>query len=220
MGSPTEIERMFIPGPAGPLEALLEWAPATAPAAAALLCHPHPQYGGNMHNKVVHRAAKAALGSGLPALRFNFRGAGGSAGSFDNGAGEQEDARAALDYLVSRFPRLPVCLIGFSFGAWVGLAVGASDPHVAALAGLGVPAGVLDFSFLRGVQKPKLFVQGTRDQFGPPAEVAALFQSLAAPKQIHWVEGGDHFFTGKLDELENVLCRFMALHLISPFQGW
>lgn len=162
-----------------------------------------------MHNKVVFRAAKAALTSGLPTLRFNFRGVGSSAGTFAGGEGEQEDVRAALDYLTARFPALPVCLMGFSFGAWVGLAVGAADPRVAALVGLGMPVHSLKFDFLAGVRKPKLVVQGTLDEFGARAVVADLFRSLDEPKQIHFVEGVDHFFTGKLDEVQQTIERFL-----------
>ncbi|MGD1102619.1 MAG: alpha/beta family hydrolase [Terriglobia bacterium] len=158
-----------------------------------------------MHNKVVYRAAKAALLLGLPTLRFNFRGAGKSAGTFTGGDGEREDVRAALDYLAAHFPGLPVCLIGFSFGSWVGLAVGATDLRVSTLVGLGLPVSSLDFDFLRDVRKPKLILQGTRDEFGPVAQVSELYRSLAEPKQIRWVQGADHFFAGKLDDVQETL---------------
>jgi hypothetical protein len=199
----------LIPGPVGQLEALLEWNPAVTSQLAAIVCHPHPQFGGTMHNKVVFRAAKAAVQAGFPALRFNFRGVGKSQGSFAEGVGEREDVRAALDYLQTRCPHAPVCLIGFSFGAAVGLAVGASDSRVAALVGLGVPAGTKDFSFLHGVRRPKLIIQGTNDQFGPRAQLEALYASLSEPKQIHWVQGADHFFSGKLDEVQSTLRDFL-----------
>jgi len=188
----------------------MEWNPQVTPRQVALVCHPHPLYGGTMHNKVVFRAAKAALLSGLPTLRFNFRGAGKSTGTFTGGDGEREDVRAALDYLAAHFPGLPVCLMGFSFGSWVGLAVGATDARVSTLVGLGIPAGSLDFDFLRDVRKPKLLLQGTRDEFGLVAQVSELYRSLAEPKQIHWVEGADHFFAGKLDEVQEVLQQFLA----------
>jgi alpha/beta superfamily hydrolase len=163
-----------------------------------------------MHNKVVFRATKAALLVGLPTLRFNFRGAGKSVGTFTGGDGEQEDVRAALDYLAVHFPGLPVCLMGFSFGAWVGLAVGATDARVSTLVGLGVPVGTVSFDFLRDARKPKLILQGTRDEFGSVAQVSELYDTLAEPKQIHWVEGADHFFAGKLDEVQEVLRQFLA----------
>ena len=188
---------------------MLEWDPRNDLRRAALICHPHPVYGGTLHNKVVFRAAKAALAAGLPTLRFNFRGAGKSAGAFTGGPGEQEDVGAALDSLAKRFPDLPICLMGFSFGAWVGLAVGAVDPRVSALIGLGLPMDSYDFSFLRSAVKPKLVIHGTGDEFGPRADVEKLYDTLAEPKQIHWVEGADHFFTGKLPEVQEIISDFL-----------
>jgi len=162
-----------------------------------------------MHNKVAFRAAKAAVHAGLPALRFNFRGVGKSAGSYSDGVGEGEDVTAALTFLAARFPGVPVCLIGFSFGASVGLRVGATDPRVAVLVGLGVPVAVMNLEFMLGVLKPKLIVQGTLDRYGPRADVEAFYNSLAGPKQIHWVQNADHFFTGKLEEVQRVLSDFL-----------
>ena len=188
----------------------MEWNPEVTARHVALVCHPHPMFGGTMHNKVVYRAAKSALLSGLPTLRFNFRGAGNSVGEHTGGEGERDDIRAALDYLGVHFPDLPVCLMGFSFGAWVGLEVGATDPRVSTLVGLGVPVNMSDFSFLHGVSKPKLILQGTRDQYGSVAQVTELYASLAEPKQIHWVDGADHFFAGKLDDVQEVLRQFLA----------
>jgi uncharacterized protein len=193
----------------------MEWNPQVSPRHVALVCHPHPLYGGTMHNKVVYRAAKAALQSGFPTLRFNFRGAGASAGTFTGGDGERADVRAALDRLAERFPGLPVCLMGFSFGSWVGLAVGADDPRVSTLVGLGIPVNTYDFDFLREVGKPKLIVQGTRDEFGPSNPVSRLYDSLAEPKQIHWVLDADHFFAGKLEEVQQVLQEFLTSRV-----GW
>jgi hypothetical protein len=162
-----------------------------------------------MQNKVVFRAAKAALQAGIPALRFNFRGVGKSAGAFAGGIGERDDVRAAIDYLRSRFPETPLCLMGFSFGAWVGLSVGAGDPRVVALVGFGIPVASYDLSFVRKVSKPKLFVQGTLDEFGPADQMQAFFTSLADPKQIHWVQGADHFFAGKLPEVQAAIREFL-----------
>jgi uncharacterized protein len=203
---------------------LIEWNPQIVPNHLALVCHPHPLYGGTMHNKVVFRAAKAALELGLPTLRFNFRGAGKSAGTFASGIGEREDVRRALDYLSTRFPGLPVCLVGFSFGSWVGLAVGCDDPRVSTLVGLGVPVSSNDFTFLLDVRKPKLIIQGTRDEFGPPSQVQALYDSLADPKQIHWVRDADHFFTGKLAEVQKTLRDFFSAvvgpGLVASGESW
>jgi alpha/beta superfamily hydrolase len=187
----------------------MEWDSQATARHVALVCHPHPLYGGTMHNKVVFRAAKAALHLGLPTLRFNFRGAGKSAGTFTGGDGEREDVRAALDHLAAHFPGLPVCLMGFSFGSWVGLAVGATDARVSTLVGLGVPVNMSDFDFLRDVRKPKLILQGTCDEFGSVAQVSELYDSLVEPKQIHWIQDADHFFAGKLDEVQGALRQFL-----------
>lgn len=163
-----------------------------------------------MHTKAVFRAAKAAVSLGLPTLRFNFRGVGKSEGVFAHGIGERDDTRAALDFLNRRFPDLPVAIIGFSFGSWVALSVGASDPRVVALVGLGVPAGsYYDLSFLEPVTKPKLIVQGSEDVHGPRDRVTQLFETLSELKQIHWVEGADHFFTGRLDEEQRAIHDFL-----------
>jgi uncharacterized protein len=191
------------------LEALLESDREVNPPLATLVCHPHPAFGGTMHNKVVFHAAKAAVQLGLPCLRFNFRGVGESEGAYAEGIGEQNDARAALDYLETRFPKTPVCVMGFSFGAWVGLAVGAAHPRTVALVGLGLPAGIMDFGFLPDVRKPKLIVQGTRDIYGARDQVEALFKTLQKPKRLQWIEGADHFFAGRLDDAQTAVRGFL-----------
>ena len=208
-GGLTKLERRFIPGSAGKLEALFEWDPQVSPRLTAVVCHPHPLYGSTLHNKVVFHAAKGALQAGLPTLRFNFRGVGKSQGSYDGGKGEQDDVRAAIDYLSSRFPGTPVCVIGFSFGAWVGLNVGATDRRVAALVGLGIPVAAQYMGFLREVRKPKLIVQGTEDLFGPKPQVEALFAEMPEPKRLQWVQAVDHYFTGKLSEPQKAIHRFL-----------
>ncbi len=162
-----------------------------------------------MHNKVVFRAAKAAVHCGVPVLRFNFRGVGRSQGKFDHGKGEREDARAALAYLRERFPELPVCMMGFSFGSVVALAVGTQEPGVNSLAGIGVPVNASDLSFLDADAKPKLIVQGARDEFGSREKVQAFFASLQEPKRLHIVEDADHFFAGKLLELQSTVQEFL-----------
>jgi len=209
-GGVTKAERLFIPGPAGRLEALLEYVPGEAMRAAAIVCHPHPLFGGTMHSKVVYRAAKAAIQAGLPTLRFNFRSVGASEGEHGDGVEETGDVRAALDYLAARFPTLPVCMLGYSFGCAVGLAVGAADPRVTVLAGIGVPAGIWDMSFLRGVAKPTLIVQGTQDVFGPEDAVQCVFDSLTGTKRLHWIKGADHGFNTRLDELQETVRAFLA----------
>jgi uncharacterized protein len=191
----------FLEGPAGRLEALLWTTPATEPPLVGLVCHPHPLFGGTMHNKVVFQAAKALHGRGIPVLRFNFRGAGLSEGTHDKGYGEQGDVRAALDYLATEFPQRPILLAGFSFGSRVGLRVGCEDTRVTELIGLGMPVDNMDMTFLRTCAKPKLFVHAGNDQFGSRANIEALYATLPDPKRLVFVDDVDHFFTGKLNEM-------------------
>jgi uncharacterized protein len=204
----SSIRSLFLAGPAGRLEALLN---AGSPNAthAAVVCHPHPLYGGTLHNKVVFHAMKALNSFGFPVLRFNFRGTGLSEGEHANGIGEVQDARAALAWLEGEFP-LPVIFAGFSFGAAVGLRAAYADDRVRALIALGLPAvavedRVYDFEFLRSCTKPKLFVSGSRDQFGPPGKLEALVNTFADPKKLIRIEAGDHFFEGRLRELRETI---------------
>ena len=155
-----------------------------------------------MHNKVVYQAAKSLDALGLPVLRFNFRGAGLSAGEHSRGVGEQEDVRAALDFIAAQFRSVPVLLAGFSFGAWVGLRVGCEDPRVSHGIGLGVPVDSSDFSFLQSCGKPKLFVHGSADRYGAIDKVESLVSSLPGENHLVVVQGADHFFAAKLDELD------------------
>lgn len=190
----------FLTGPAGRLEALLWTSPETEPPFVAVVCHPHPLFGGTMHNKVVFQTAKALHQRGAAVLRFNFRGVGHSEGEHDNGRGEQDDVRAAIDYLVTEFLGSPILLAGFSFGSRVGLDVGCGDPRVERLIGLGLPVDNIDMTFLRACTKPKLIVQGGDDQFGSRPNIEELFATLPEPKQMAIIEGADHFFTGHLEE--------------------
>lgn len=191
---------IFIEGPAGRLEATLWTASDVELDFVALVCHPHPLYGGTMHNKVVFQAAKALHQRGAAVLRFNFRGVEQSEGAHDRGIGEQADVGAALGYLSAGFPGKPIILAGFSFGSWVGLRVGCEDARVTRLIGLGLPVdNNIDLSYLRACPKPKLIIQGGQDQFGSRANIEALFATIQEPKRLVIVEGGDHFFTGHLD---------------------
>lgn len=205
----TRIEQVVIPGPVGALEAILEYDPDAEPERCAVVCHPHPLFGGTMHTKVVFRAAKAAAIEGLAALRFNFRGVGRSQGEYDSGAGEQGDARAALDYLETRYPGSPVVMMGFSFGSAVALRVGASDPRVVALAGLGLPVKSYDYSYLATCSKPKLIIEGDQDQYGPRELVEQTVAQFAPPKRLCWIKGADHFFAGHLGEVEELIRAFV-----------
>ena len=199
--APHESRNLLLDGRAGRLEAIL-WKPTGAARLAALVCHPHPLFGGTMHNKVVYQAAKSLDSLGLPVLRFNFRGAGLSAGTHDRGGGEQEDVKAALDFLATEFPGLPLLLAGFSFGSWVGLRVGCADERVQELIGIGTPVNSSDFSYLRNCEKPKLFVHGANDEHGDVVKLEQLVESLPGDNRLVVVPGAEHFFVGKLDQVD------------------
>jgi alpha/beta superfamily hydrolase len=200
----------FLEGPAGRLEAIL-WKPVAQeqPPLAALVCHPHPLFGGTMHNKVVYQAAKSLDVLGLPVLRFNFRGAGLSAGAHDRGRGEQGDVKAAVDFLAEEFPRVPLLVAGFSFGCWVGLRVGCADRRVQELIGMGTPVNSSDFSYLRNCEKPKLFVHGANDEHGAIEKVEALVESLPGENRLVVVGEANHFFVGKLDQVDAAIRNWL-----------
>lgn len=201
------IESFFIDGPAGRIEALLEMPDARVPVEAALVCHPHPLHGGTMHNKAVHRLARGLRRNGCVVLRFNFRGVNLSAGVYDNGAGEVEDARAALALLRARYPELPYTLAGFSFGSRVALRLAATlwAPKPGRVIAAGFPTVMGNLSFVEEIRLPRIFVQSTHDEFGPREELERLVESLTGPKQLHWIEARDHFFTGALDIYEQTV---------------
>jgi uncharacterized protein len=189
-------------GPAGRLEAILMH-PESPAVAAAVVCHAHPLHGGMMHFKAVFRAAKALQSAGLAVLRFNFRGVGRSQGAHDHGAGEQEDARAALFEMQDRFPRLPLVLGGFSFGSVVALRVAARDARVRAVFALGYPVSMAaDHASLAAIARPRLFVQGENDDFGPAEALRALVEPLPPPREVVVIQGADHYFDGHLDALQ------------------
>ena len=186
------------------------WSPTGAtPAIAALVCHPHPLFGGTMHNKVVFQAAKALDALGVAVLRFNFRGAGLSEGVHDRGKGELDDVRAALDYLAKEFPKTPQLLAGFSFGCWVGLRVGCEDARVEKLIGIGAPVDNSDFSYLQKCAKAKLFVHGANDQHGDVNKVRNMVAALPGENQLLVVDGVDHFFTGRIEELGKAISEWL-----------
>ena len=203
---------LLIPAPHGRLEGILK-EPRTHPARGlALLLHPHPLHGGTMHNKVVFRAGVALNDAGLTVLRINFRGVGQSTGAHDEARGERDDAHVALDYLAGHYPNQPITLAGFSFGARVGLEVGARDARVERLIGIGTPVDMYDFAFLDAARKPILFVHGTRDEFGDVERLRALASRLQAQTdvQISIIEGAGHFFDGHLDEMKRIITEWIV----------
>lgn len=202
---------MKIPVSHGWLEAAVK-EPDEAPRGAAVVCHPHPIHGGTMHTKAVYRAAQGLNEAGLVALRFNFRGVGTSTGSHEEGIGEKDDVRAALDWLEQTYPSLPLVVGGFSFGSMVGLSVAAEDERVVGLLGLGLPVEreEYDYTFLADVGRPVLVVQGEHDEFGSAAAVAEYLRPLGPHITLVRIPGTDHFFTDRLDELRESVRGYYA----------
>ena len=218
LASNSAIKSFFLDGPAGRLEALLNLGTENA-SHAALVCHPHPVYGGTLHNTVVFHTMKALNSFGFPVLRFNFRGAGLSEGEHAHGEGELDDVRIALDWLEREY-RQPIIFAGFSFGAAVGLRAACPDARVRALISLGTPVAPIDerrydFDFLSACTKPKLFVSGSRDQFAPKPQLEQLIASLPQPKKLVFIEAADHFFEGRLRELRETIEAWIRSELLA-----
>jgi len=192
--------RVAIPVGHGQLEGIVR--EASSAVAAAVVCHPHPRGGGTMNNNVVYRAAKALVAGGVTTLRFNFRGVGASTGSYADGIGEEEDVRAALDFLRASAPGLPIWIAGFSFGARVGLTVGAQIDDVAKLFGIGLALDMFDYRFLSSCPKPKAIVQASEDEYGARDKIEAAVREMSEPKRLWIVEGATHLFPGHLDAFE------------------
>lgn len=201
-----------IAGPVGRLEALLE-EPALEPGrslrAAVVFAHPHPLHGGTMHTKAVYRGTKALASIGCAVLRFNFRGVGRSAGSFDNGVGEIEDFRAGLDFMSARYPEADLWTAGFSFGAYVSLTAGARDDRVSTIIGIAPALHMYDFTAVKASAKPKFFVQGERDELCPLARMQSFFDELLPPKQLAVVPGANHLFNGQVEEVGAAIVRLL-----------
>ena len=204
---PRRIESLFVDGPEGRLEAILEEPDDQEPVEAAVVCHPHPQGGGTMHNKVVYRLARGLRKAGCTVLRFNFRGVNLSAGVYDQGIGETEDARAALSELRRRYPAVPALIAGFSFGSRVALRVAADDQSLSRVIAVGFPTKYPNLEYVREVRIPKHFIQSTNDEFGPAADFQSFYDSLPDPKSLAWVGAGDHFFKNSLDQYEAEIVR-------------
>jgi alpha/beta superfamily hydrolase len=204
---PRRIETHFIAGPAGRLEALLEEPDAAAPRFAALVCHPHPLYGGTMHNKVVYRLARGLRRAGAAVLRFNFRGVNLSEGTHGDLTGEIEDARAALDWLRPRYPDLPFAIAGFSFGSRVITRLGCSIEGARFLMAVGFPTRYGPAGYLSSCTVPKVFIQSSNDEHGPRPDLESLYAGFAEPKQLIFIEAADHFFAGALEALEETVWR-------------
>jgi uncharacterized protein len=201
-----------IPGPAGRLEALLDepadggqGKPVEPVRAAVVFAHPHTEYGGTMHTKAVYQTAKALSRIGCAVLRFNFRGAGSSAGSFTNGPGEMDDFRAALDFMRGQYPAVPMWCGGMSFGAYVGLTVGAADARVTTLIGIALPIGRYDFDAVARSTKAKFFIHGERDEICPLKDVQRFYGHAEEPKELVVIDAADHLFDGKVGEVADAV---------------
>jgi len=207
MARPPRPEKPELEGPAGRIETLLEL-PETEPEGVALVCHPHPQQGGTLHNKVAHTLARAFLKRGMAVLRFNFRGVGKSEGDFDDARGEVDDALACLEYLQERWPGKPAWLSGFSFGAAVAIrAAVRAEP-----AGLvSVAPAVYRFVDSLDVQPdcPWLIVHGEDDEVVPVDETIAWVNDLEPGPELRLFPGTGHFFHGRLVELREAVTEFV-----------
>jgi len=188
-------ERVFIPSNEVQLEGLLSSQEASSFRGGVILCHPHPQYGGDMGNPVITTCAEVASQEGLYTLRFNFRGVGKSQGSYGEGIAEKEDVRAVAGYLHSRLKGddLPLILVGYSFGAWVGFPIAADDERFVGMVAVAPPLGIYDFGFLKGCKKKKLFIAGDKDLFCPLALLEKWYQHLDEPKSLAVIPNADHF---------------------------
>lgn len=197
---------LLIPASHGHLEAILR-EPSEAAKGAALVCHPHPLGGGTMHNKVVFRIATGLFDAGLVTLRFNFRGVGASTGEHDDGNGEKQDVKDALDYLEDNCPNLSVTFAGFSFGSRVGSEALLDDERVARFVSIGTPVDKYNFSYLKNLRKPILFVHGDRDEFGKLENVRALVAEVAEKTDATLIvfENCGHFFEKHLSQLKDAI---------------
>jgi alpha/beta superfamily hydrolase len=202
------LETITIAGPAGDLEALLETPTAADGSRVAVICHPHPVYGGTMTNKVVHMLAKSFTERGVPALRFNFRGVGASAGAYGEGAGETQDALAAMDWAAQRFPGAALWAAGFSFGGAIAVrAAVARDAKRLVTVAPAVHRFAVD-----GAQLPRcpwLLVQGDNDELVDAGEIQRWVATLEHPPQLVLLPGVDHFFHGKLNQLRAVVLEWL-----------
>lgn len=209
--STLERETPAIEGPAGTLQAVHEYRRGAAPRAAAVVCHPHPQYGGTLDNKVAFTLARAAVDAGAAALRFNFRGVGRSEGRFDDGEGEADDLAAAENWLTGRWPDVPLWRMGFSFGAAMALKRTVEVP-CPVLVTVAPPADrFADYGFAGSGPKASrwLLVQGDADEVVDPRAVIEWAEALGSPPEIRRIEGSGHFFHGRLTELREVVVDFL-----------
>jgi len=207
--APTASQSLTIPGPAGTLEALLDIpAVIAAPESVAVICHPHPQYGGTMTNKVVYSIARAFNEAGAPTVRFNYRGVGASTGSYDEGNGETDDALAVLDWVAQRYPGARLWLGGFSFGGAVAIRAAAAR-DVARLVTVAPAIRRVKVDERSLPQCPWLIVQGDHDELVDASDIQQWAQSLPESPRLALLNGVEHFFHGRLNELRQVVVQWL-----------
>ena len=198
-----------IPGAVGPLEVLFD-KPSGQPRAVVVFAHPLPTQGGTMHTKVVFQSAKALAEIGCVVLRFNFRGVGRSAGQWDNGKGELDDFRAAVDYMAAQHPGLEIWAAGFSFGSYIALTSGAADPRVCALIAIAPPVDRYDFEPAEQSERPKFIIHGERDELISLRSVRAFYARLQEPKEMVEIDRANHLFDGQAGEVGDALRDLLA----------
>lgn len=191
-------QTVWIEGPAGKLESAFREAPS--PRALAVIAHPHPLYGGTMHNPVVFHVDRELNLAGLATLRFNFRGVGGSEGFHDEGRGEVGDVGGAAAWIRRRVPGTPLVLVGYSFGSRCSVGYALDDASVAAVVAVGLPVRVWRFDELSHLACPFVVVQGSRDEFGSPDEIRPYLEAMRPAGRIVVIDGAEHLFTGRAPE--------------------
>jgi len=210
MASPApSIERFFIDGPAGAIEALLERPPDARTDLIAVCCHPHPLYGGTMQNKVVHTLARAAQDQRVSSLRFNFRGVGGSVGKHDDGVGESDDAAAVADWSRRTLGTTRLWSLGFSFGGFVAYRL-ATLCDAALLVTVAPPVRRFDFTTLAVPRCPWLVAQGDADELGDHEAVLAWTRTVSPPPDVRILPGAEHFFHRRLTVLRTLVGEWLA----------
>jgi len=203
-------EKVFFLSGRVQLEGLMSINEALSVKGGVILCHPHPQYGGDMHNRVITTALESAHEEGFSTLRFNFRGVGDSGGSYSEGIGEREDVEVAIEFFHSKQkePDLPLILLGYSFGAWTGIPVAVKDECIKGVVAISPPLEIYDFNFMKGCKKNKLIVVGDKDEWCPILRLEDWYQQLDEPKSLTLIQGADHFYSYKANLLVPPLRNF------------
>src|SRR5262245_40072661 len=198
-----------IAGPAGLLEVLMDL-PAGTPRATVVFAHPLPTHGGTMHTKVVFQAAKGLTRIGCAVLRFNFRGVGRSAGTWDEGRGEMADYHAAIDFMAAQYPDIELWAAGFSFGSYIATTVGADDERVCALLAIAPPVDHYEFASVKLSTKPKFIIHGERDELISLKAVREFYAQLQEPKELVVIDRANHLFDGQASEVGDALEELLS----------